>query len=151
MNQIEEFDKLKTKVLKYIMYKKRTQREIKQKFVDANPDMLDEVIEQLKELEYIDDNRYIDKAVQEFMRLKNMSLKELKYKLLSKGLDKGLIEDYMEKHSNELYEYEMQSAENIVMKKGKGNQFLQEESQELFVYLNKKGYTVEAIKGALNE
>ena len=32
MQDIEEFDKLKTKVLKYILYKKRTAQEIRQKF-----------------------------------------------------------------------------------------------------------------------
>ena len=32
MQDIEEFDKLKTKVLKYILYKKRTEQEIRQKF-----------------------------------------------------------------------------------------------------------------------
>ena len=31
---IEEFDKIKTKVLKYILYKKRTKQEIKQKFIN---------------------------------------------------------------------------------------------------------------------
>ena len=47
---IEEFDGVKTKVLKYIMYKKRTEKEVRQKFsssVDEN--LLDEVIENLKE------------------------------------------------------------------------------------------------------
>ena len=36
---IEEFDSVKTKVLKYIMYKKRTEKEVRQKFsssVDEN-------------------------------------------------------------------------------------------------------------------
>ena len=52
---IEEFDSVKTKVLKYIMYKKRTEKEVRQKFsssVDEN--LLDEVIENLKELGYED-------------------------------------------------------------------------------------------------
>ena len=34
MYSIEEFDELKTKVLKYIMFKKRTELEIKRKFAN---------------------------------------------------------------------------------------------------------------------
>jgi SOS response regulatory protein OraA/RecX len=50
-DNIEEFDKLKTKILKYIMYKKRTEKEVIQKFsssVDQN--LLEDVIEHLKEI-----------------------------------------------------------------------------------------------------
>ena len=50
MNYIEEFDKLKTKVLKYIMFKKRTEQEIRQKFKEDSGELLDEVIEELKEI-----------------------------------------------------------------------------------------------------
>ncbi|MCL2383514.1 MAG: RecX family transcriptional regulator [Oscillospiraceae bacterium] len=151
IEEIVEFDKLKTKVLKYIMYKKRTEREIRQKFAETDQDMLEEVIENLKELEYIDDNVYVDKAVKEFMRLKNLSLKELKYKLLAKGLNSSLIQDYMDKNSEELCEYEVESAKNIVLKKSKGGPIDSDTMQELSEYLNKKGYKAEAIKGAIDE
>lgn len=50
MNYTEEFDKLKTKVLKYIMFKKRTEQEIRQKFIKDSGELLDDVIEELKEI-----------------------------------------------------------------------------------------------------
>ena len=50
MNYIEEFDKLKTKVLKYIMFKKRTEQEIRQKFREDSGELLDDVIDELKEI-----------------------------------------------------------------------------------------------------
>ena len=50
MYTVEEFDKLKTKVLKYIMYKKRTEREIRRKFTEEDSEMLDDVIKHLKEI-----------------------------------------------------------------------------------------------------
>ena len=49
MQDIEEFDKLKTKVLKYILYKKRTEQEIRQKFSENAGNNLENVIEYLKE------------------------------------------------------------------------------------------------------
>ena len=49
MYTIEEFDKQKTKVLKYIIYKKRSEQEIKSKFAKTiEEDMLEDIIEYLK-------------------------------------------------------------------------------------------------------
>lgn len=93
MYSIEQFDDGKTKVLKYIMYKKRTENEVRTKFQnDIDEKMLEDIIEYLKDAKYIDDEDYIKKAVNEFKSLKNLSIKEIKYKLMSKGLDKDLIE-----------------------------------------------------------
>ena len=144
--ELEEFDKLKTKVLKYIMYKKRTEQEIKRKFLNLdNQDMLDAVIENLKEIGYINDESYIERAVVEFMNLNNLSLKELKYKLQSKGVDAGALEDYLYKHEDELQEYETNSAKNIILKKQNSM-----EEQQLIQYLLKKGYKMESVKEAIN-
>ena len=45
MYSIEEFDKTKTKILKYIMYKKRTENEIRIKFNTIDEDLLEDSIE----------------------------------------------------------------------------------------------------------
>ena len=95
MEDYIEFDKLKTKVLKYALYKKRSEAEIRRKFAENSGEMLDEVIENLKENGYINDFLYIQKTVDEFQRLKNLSIKELEYKLLSKGINKHDLEDYI--------------------------------------------------------
>ena len=139
MEYNEEFDKLKTKVLKYILYKKRTEQEIRQKFMQEDQEMLEEVLQNLKELEYINDSKYIEKAASEFIRLKNMSIKELRYKLLAKGLDKNLVEDYIQSNQDMLTEYEQKSAENIKVKKCRGELHSPEEINQ---YLRKKGYNL---------
>ena len=95
MDEIEEFDKLKTKVLKYVLYKKRTEAEIRQKFSENSGKMLDNVVEYLRENNYINDEIYIEKTVNEYQRLKNMSIKEIEYKLLSKGVKKDTIDEYI--------------------------------------------------------
>ena len=146
IEELEEFDKLKTKVLKYIMYKKRTEQEIKRKFSNIdNQDMLEDVIENLKEIGYINDENYIERAVAEFMNLNNLSLKELKYKLMSKGINTNVMENYLYSHSEEIEEYEMNSAKNIILKKQNSM-----EEQQLIQYLLKKGYKMESIKNAIN-
>lgn len=141
MDYLEEFDKLKSKVLKYTLYKKRSEAEIKRKFAEFSSEMLDNVIEELKENGYIDDNIYIEKTVKEYQRLKNLSIRELEYKLLSKGINKKYIENYIYNNKEELLEYEINSAKNIFLKK----QTIMEKD-EIISYLNKKGYLSDSIK-----
>lgn len=146
LDYVAEYDKLKTKVLKYIIYKKRTENEIKQKFSSViDEEILEDIIEELKENGYINDSNYIDRAVQEFMALKNMSIKEIKYKLFAKGLSNDIIDEYIARHIDDLTDYEVQSARNIYIKK----QTLAE-PEEMKQFLLKKGYMMESIKEALN-
>lgn len=147
MYTIEEFDKEKTKILKYILYKKRTENEVRTKFsgtIDDN--LLEDIIEYLKQAKYINDKEYIRKTVNNFIALKNLSIKELKYKLLSKGLDKNDIEDYIYENREELEEYELKSASNILYKKATSM-----EQEEIKQYLLKKGYKIENINKAIEE
>lgn len=147
IDYLEEYDKLKTKVLKYIIYKKRTENEIRQKFSSViNEEILEDIIEELKENGYIDDSNYIDRAVQEFIALKNMSIKEIKYKLFAKGLSNDIIDEYISNHVDELTDYEIQSIKNIFYKKQ-----MAMETEEIKQFLLKKGYGMENVKQALSE
>ena len=145
MYTIEEFDKEKTKVLKYIMFKKRSEYEVRNKFSNTiEEELLEDIIEYLKEANYINDNNYIERLIDEYMNLKNLSIKELQYKLLSKGLNKNMIEDYFYEHKENLEEYEIKSAGNIIYKKKSSM-----DEDEIKQYLLKKGYKYESIKCAL--
>lgn len=141
MYTIEEFDKEKTKIVKYVLYQKRTEQEIRKKFSSAiDKEMLEDIIEYLKEAKYINDEEFIEKTVANFMLLKNLSMKEIQYKLMAKGLDKKVIEQYMFEHREELEQYEIQSAKNILDKKLLAMDLLQ-----IKQYLLRKGYKIEAI------
>ena len=147
MYTIEEFDKGKTKILKYILYKKRSENEVRRKFEkELDENMLEDIIEYLKEAKYIDDTEYIRKTVNNFIILKNLSIKELKYKLLAKGLNKNDIEDYIYENKDELEKYEIKSISNIIYKKS-----LSMEQDEIKQYLLKKGYKSENINKAIEE
>ena len=144
MYTIEEFDKEKTKVLKYILYKKRTEQEIRKKFSNSiDENMLEDIIEYLKEAKYIDDNEFIKKTINNFIALKNLSIKEIEYKLTSKGLNKSDIENYIYENKEELEQYEINSAKNIFYKKS-----VSMEEDEIVQYLLKKGYKRDNINAA---
>ena len=145
MYTAEEFDKGKTKVLKYILYKKRSEGEVRKKFEGTiEENMLEDIIEYLKEAKYIDDKEYIRRIVNNFMALKNLSVKEISYKLMAKGINKNDIEDYIYANKEELEEYEIKSAENIINKK-----IVNSEIEEIKQYLYKKGYKKENVDEAL--
>lgn len=144
---LEEYDKQKTKVLKYIIYKKRTEREVRQKFENTiEQEILEDIIEELKENGYINDNSYIQRAIAEYIALKNLSMKEIKYKLFAKGLNNDIIDEYFSNNKDDLIDYEIQSIKNIYYKK----QYSMDK-EEIKQFLMKKGYQMENIKEALSE
>ena len=133
--KMKEFDEQKTKVFKYITYKKRTEQEVRNKFKgQIEEQMLDDIIDHLKEAKYLDDYEFIEKQVREYMNLKTMSITEIKYKLTTKGLDRKLIEKYIDANYEELREYEQRCIEKIKNKKAGM------EEQEIQQYLYRKGY-----------
>lgn len=147
MNYSEEFDKAKSKVLKYILYKKRSKQEVKNKFSSViSNEMLEEIMDELEENGYINDNSYIERAVAEFIALNNLSLKEVKYKLMAKGISSSLIEDYISENEEKMQEYEINSAKNIIIKKQ--NQMTDE---EIMTHLLKKGYKTSNIRNAIKK
>ena len=136
IEKFKEFDAQKTKVFKYITYKKRTEQEVRNKFRGQIDDqMLEEIIDYLKDAKYLDDYEFIEKQVREYMNLKTMSITEMKYKLATKGLDKKLIEKYIDNNYEQLKEYEQRCIEKIRNKKA-GTM----EEQGIQQYLYRKGY-----------
>lgn len=147
MYTIEEFDEQKTKILKYILYKKRTEQEIRTKFAKTvKEDLLEDIIEYLKEANYINDNEYVERTINNFKALKNLSIRELTYKLLAKGIKKDDIDDYIYENREELEEYEQKSISNIIYKKQASM-----ETEEIKQYLLKKGYKQENIRKVIEE
>ena len=139
---IEEFDKAKSKVMNYIMYKKRTEYEVRNKFNKTlEENLLNDIIDYVKEAGYLSDKEYIKRTISEYQALNNLSRKEIKYKLYSKGIENNLIEDYFSVNSEELYDYELKSAKNIFIKK-----HCTMDEEEIKNYLRKKGYREDIIK-----
>ena len=134
--KLKQFDEQKTKVFKYITYKKRTEQEVRNKFKgQIEEEMLEEIIDYLKEAKYLDDYEFIEKQVREYMNLKTMSITEIKYKLATKGLDRKLIEKYIDNNYEVLEQYEQRCIEKIKLKKA-GTM----EEQDIQQYLYRKGY-----------
>lgn len=145
MYTIEEYNNAKSKVLKYILYKKRSKQEVKNKFYNSiEEEMLNNIIDELEENGYIDDFNYVERAVNEYIALNNLSLKEVRYKLMAKGINSGLIDEYFSKYQERMQEYEVYSARNLIIKKEK-----QMDENTLMQFLLKKGYKSDNIRQAI--
>ena len=144
--EAEKIEKLRNRMLKYIVYKKRSEYEIRQKFSEEDEDMVEDAIEYFKELNYINDRVYIERAIKEFIALKNMSIKEITYKICQKGISKKILDDYICQNKESMLEYEISSAKAIIIKKQ--NKL---EEQEIKDFLFKKGFISESISIAFDE
>jgi len=141
MYTVEEFDENKTKVMSYILYKKRTEYEVRKKFVSTiEEDMLDDIIEYVKEAGYINDSEYVKKLFNEYMNLKSMSIREMKKKVYAKGVYVDYIEEYISENKEALEEYELESIKKIVDKKKRTM-----EPQKLMAYLLNRGFDPDII------
>ena len=146
LEEAEKIEKLRSRMLKYILYKKRTEAEVRQKFSEEDENLVEDAIEYFKEQKYLNDYDYVDRAIKEFIALKHLSIKEIMYKITQKGVDKRIVEDYICKNKEPMLEYEISSAKSIILKKSKAA-----EEIEIKNYLYQKGYMSETINIAFDE
>ena len=101
-----EFEIAKEKAVKYIVMAKKTKHEVYQKLKKSGFDgnIINQVIDYLSDLNYLNDEEYIDAYLKQSMRLLKYSIFEIKQKLLQKGLDKCIIENKLEYLKDNNYE-----------------------------------------------
>ena len=146
LEEAERLDKLKSKVLKFVLYKKRTENEVREKFTDIDENDLEDIIQVLKDNNYLNDFEYIERSIKEFEALKNLSIKEINYKLLQKKVDKNILDEYIYSNREALLDFEIKSAKAILLKKSKTM-----EIEDIKNYLFSKGYMNESVSIALEE
>ena len=145
LEEAERIEKLRNKMLKFILYKKRTEQEVRIKFASEDENLVEDSIEYFKDQNYINDYDYIERSIKEFIALKKMSIKEVKYKICQKGISNDLIDEYIYNNKEILLNFEISSAKAIIIKK-MGTL----EENEIKNYLIKKGYMQETINVALD-
>lgn len=133
-----DFEEARIKAIKYLGISKKTESEVREKLVlsNCNAEIAEQVIEYLKELNYINDNDYVDAYIRQNMRLFKFSIFEIKQKLLQKGIKKYIIEEKIEVlHEND---YESKVVEKLKESKLKNMDELKKKQ-----YLYKRGFRVD--------
>ncbi|MEG2311050.1 MAG: regulatory protein RecX, partial [Clostridia bacterium] len=92
--------------IKYIGISKKSEFEVRLKLnrYGFSNLIVDQTIDFLKSIGYIDDAMYVDAYIIQCMHLLNYSIYEIKNKLLQKGINKNIIEDKIKKISSTDYE-----------------------------------------------
>lgn len=101
-----EYIVAKEKVVKYIGISKKTEFEVRKKLqtLDVQSKDKEKIIEDLKELEYIDDKLYVTLFIKQNIKALKYSKYEIKYKLQSKGIQKDEIDKQLCLLDNNNYE-----------------------------------------------
>lgn len=139
--------KAKSKAEKYLSYKSRTEKEIKDKLSSEEypKDIIDKVIELMKKYNYIDDEIYCLNFAKEKFRLKGYGKKRILYELVQKGIPSKTAESVI----NEINFDEDKKAAELLYKKTKGNyNFDFKQKQKLSNYLIRRGFSFDTIKNA---
>lgn len=137
---------LDDKLMKYVLFQKRTVYEVKNKCktLHYSEDYIDEVIEYLIDNKYLDDELYVMKYILNAIKLKKKSIKEIRFDLLKRGVEESIIEKYI--YTPELRDYELKCAIDLSKKKIKEtNDFLKVKK-----YLLNKGYSPEFVNKAID-
>jgi len=139
----KEFIEAKTNAVKYIMYKPRTQYEVKNKLLklEYDEELIEEVINELLLLEYLNDNLYAEKFIRNSQSIKPMSKNMIKYKLKEKGISDDIIQNVL--RDNEIDEIEL--ARDLFFKKTKGKPLDEKELNKVKGFLARKGFSLSII------
>lgn len=135
------------KLMKYVIFKRRTEKEVRQKCqkLQYTEEYIEEIIEYLMENNYINDKLYVEKYIQNTIRLKTSSVYEIKIDLIRRGVNEEHIEEYLNKKILELEEYEKESAIKLAKKKSTNA-----EIEKIKKYLMSKGYKYDSISLAID-
>ena len=95
MNNSEENIYARDKAIGYIGISKKTEYEVKKKLkgLKVTSSVIDEEIEYLKELGFIDDVDYAKSYIRQCEKMQNYSIYEITNKLLQKGIKASIIDE----------------------------------------------------------
>lgn len=132
------------KIMKYIVFKKRTEEEVKNKckMLKYDDNTIDEILEYLKENNYINDDIYVEKYIKNIMRLKYCSIREIKIDLIKRGINEDLADKYI---NEEVEEFEEKSAIELAIKKSKNT-----DVEKIKRYLLNKGFSYGNVSKAID-
>lgn len=139
-------DNLKEKTLKYILYKMRTEKEVR-KFLrekhGAEQEEVEDIIQYLYSYNYLDDEKYAEMFVRDKLRFSPVGRIKMSYELSNRGISSDVISNIVEEY---LYlEKEVEIAKYLLEKKGK----LADSTVKKQRYLYSRGFSNSAIARAV--
>lgn len=133
--------------LKYLAYRLRSEKEIKEKLREADygSDVIERVLAFLRKYDYVNDRDYCDRYIRESMNLRPKGSHLLRYELRQKGISDTLIDVALEESGLD----EVEGAMRLLEKKLKDVSDIPEKDYRRAVsMLQRRGYSYDIIKEA---
>lgn len=137
-----------------LTYKPRSIKELRERLLEkewTNAAIVDEVIEKLKEYNYLNDAQFAKSFAASQIRQKPVGKKVLKQKLAQKKLDKETVEEALEKALEETPEAEIieRAIEKRLRLKGKPE--TREDAKKFYDYLLRQGFSYDLVSSKMRE
>ncbi|MGL5720967.1 MAG: regulatory protein RecX [Brevinema sp.] len=144
-------EQLLNKLLYYIKYRMRSQKEVEMKLksLGATAEQLESTIETLTEYGLIRDDKVIEATVREYLELKGYGLSRTKRELAFKGYNSNLIDDAIQAYCDE-HDYSEEDTVFSFLEQNYGSHRELPEDQKILAKLGRKGFSFSASKRALD-
>lgn len=145
---MDEFGKFYNKALKFLSYRPRSEKEIKDKLKrkKASEEIINKIILRLKKNNFLNDEEFVKWWIEQRANFKPRSLKLIKIELGQKGIDKELIEETIDHLPSTIDDLE--SAKKLIEKRlpRYKNLSRDEKFQKVARFLSSKGFSYDIIK-----
>ena len=134
--------------------KPRSVKELRERLLEkewTNCAIVDEVLEKLKEYDYLDDEQYAKTLASSKLRRKPMGKRLLKQRLSQKKLDKETIEQAIEKVYENTPEDEVIERSIKKRLRIKGKPETREDSKKFYDYLLRQGFSYDLVSTKMRE
>lgn len=148
--EYEKYSKCLKIALNYITYKERCPKEIEDKLNGYNKDIINKVINKLKELGYLNEDKYIKLYIHDQINLGNKGIFLIKKELLKLKLNEEEIDDCLKGVNEDIWK---EKIEKIINKKINSNHKYANKylKQKLKQDLVKMGYPLELVTQVLEK
>jgi len=137
----------------FLRARERSEKEIRNKLrtKEYSENIIEKVLEKLKELNLVDDKRFAEMFVRDRMKLKPKGKKSLEIELKQKGIDNKIILEVLDHLINSESEKELLERVLEKAKKKYGDLSVLENKQKIVRYLISRGFSYDLINSNLEK
>ena len=142
------------RALNLLAAKPRSVKELRERLLEkewTNGAIVDEVLEKLKEYDYVNDEQYARTLASSKLRQKPMGKRLLKQRLSQKKLDKETVEQAIEKVFEDTPENEVIDRSIKKRLRIKGKPETREDSKKFYDYLLRQGFSYDLVSTKMRE
>jgi len=145
---MDEFEKFYNKALKFLSYRPRSEKEIRDKLSGkkASEEIINKIISRLKKNNFLNDEEFAKWWIEQRTTFKPRSVRLIKIELKQKGIGQELIEERIDHLSSAIDD--LGSAKKIIEKRlpRYKNLSRDEKFQKIARFLSSKGFSYDTIK-----